>query len=88
MSKYRKKHVVYYLFLFFLLAIGVFLGFETKYDRQLQIDAVLLLSLAYATWGILHHMLHHDLTLKIVIEYVLMGLLGVAVTLLLLKGGI
>lgn len=82
-----KKHLLYYFFLIFILAAGVMLGFRTTYNRTFQIEILVMTSLAYIVWGIFHHVLHHDITLKIVIEYVLIGILGITVVLFLLKGG-
>jgi hypothetical protein len=83
-----QKHFLYYFFLLFLLASGIFLAVQAKYDRGLQITVLLSMALAYILWGVLHHLLHHDLTAKIVIEYVLVGLLGALTVLLMLRGGL
>jgi len=83
-----KRHIIYYLFLLFFLGISIFLGFQTNYNRQLQTTILFLTGGGYILWGLLHHALHHDLDIKIMLEYVLMGVLGVAAVLLLLKGGL
>lgn len=50
--------------------------------------AVVITSLFYVGWGILHHFVHHDLNAKIVVEYVLIGSLGMTVVLFIIKGGL
>ncbi|MEK7518221.1 MAG: hypothetical protein AAB583_06790 [Patescibacteria group bacterium] len=83
-----RKHGGHYLSLFLILALGFLLAYVNSSNRQLQIGIVALTTLAYVSWGILHHMLNHDLNMKIVIEYVLIGCFGLAVVVFLLKGGL
>lgn len=83
-----KKHIGYYLFLLLILTGGFFLATQFSYDRKFQISSILLTAIFYVIWGIIHHLINHDLTTKIVVEYILMGSLGVTVVLFLLKGGI
>lgn len=88
MHKHIKKHGLYYVFMAFLLAIGVLLSFHTAYNRQLQIYILIFTSVAYVVWGIFHHFLEHDINLKIVIEYILIAALGITIVMLFLKGGL
>ena len=84
--KILEKHLGYY---FSLVAI-LFFGFLTVIflqDKSSQLLVLILTALFYILWGIIHHHLHHDLTAKIVVEYVLMGALGISAVFLLLKGG-
>lgn len=82
------KHVVHYSGLIFLMLLGVGVSIITFYNRQLQMIAVLCTVVLYVLWGILHHHLHHDLSSKIVVEYVLIGALGMVVVFFFLRGGI
>lgn len=77
----------YYFVLILILFLGFSLGIVVSADKQLQMVVVLLTAFFYLVWGILHHRLHHDLSLKIVIEYVLIGSLGMSVVFFLLRGG-
>lgn len=81
-----KKHWGYYLSLLGILFLGIFLAIQASPDRQLQMLTVILTTFFYVAWGILHHFLNHDLTVKIVIEYLLIGSLGMAIILFLLRG--
>lgn len=87
MGNSAKKHFEYYLPLVAILFLGFFLALATSYNRQFQTIIILSTVFCYAVWGILHHLLHHDLTLKIMIEYVLIGSLGLTIVLFLLNGG-
>lgn len=80
------KHFWYYLSLIAIFAVS----FTTLYfsaDRYFQMTILTVTILFYVLWGVLHHHLHHDLTAKIVVEYVLMGALGEALIFLIVKGG-
>lgn len=83
-----KKHIVYYVGLFIVLLSGLFLILQTLHDLNIVMVITLFLSLFYVAWGILHHFIHHDIHAKVVIEYVLIGILGISAvyfTLFLLK---
>lgn len=88
MFKNFEKHAGYYISLIAVLVVGFVLASISSSDRQLQIGIVVLTTMSYVLWGILHHFLNHDLSPKIVIEYVLIGSFGLAVVFFLLKGGL
>lgn len=73
-----EKHTGYYSSLLLILFLGVFLFVQLTGQKQMQQLVIGFIALSYVLWGILHHSLHHDLRLKIVVEYVLMGLLGLS----------
>lgn len=66
--------------------VSVFLVEKLNFSKQEQFLVVVILGFFYALWGVLHHMLHHSLRLRIVIEYVLFAVLGIAVIVFILKG--
>lgn len=76
-----KGHLHYYLFLIIILASGIF-GITQISVRQTQITIFVLMDIFYITLGILHHFAHHDLSIRIMIEYVLIGVLGFSIFLL------
>lgn len=82
-----KKNTGYYFSLFFILMLGFFLSVQTSDNKQLQFLTVVTTGCFYVAWGILHHIIHHTLTAKIMIEYVLIGSLGMTLILFLLKMG-
>jgi len=83
-----RKHDRYYISLIIIFAFGVFLANQFTGFKQVQIGIAVTLSVFYVFWGALHHVLEHDLTPKIMIEYVLMGCVGLAVLLFLIQGGL
>ena len=85
--KTAKDHSLYYISLIGIFAIGLFLIIYFSPQRNLQIVTFIGLSIAYVLIGIIHHLLNHDLVAKIVVEYVLIGVFGVAAAYFILKGG-
>lgn len=80
-----KTKIGYYFSLALILILGFFLSLETSDNQQIQFIVIAMTASFYVGWGILHHYLYHDLTAKIVIEYVLIGSLGMTVILFLLR---
>lgn len=87
MRKKEKSHVIYYIFLIFIF-VFVFLLTLLSSSKQLQVLIIVMGILFYVGFGILHHLINHDLTAKIVIEYVLIGSIGLSVMFFLVKGGL
>ncbi len=79
MIKKFLKHSYYYLTLFAILILGFLLINTTSFNRELQMIVVFLVFLSYIFWGLLHHVYNHDLNIKIVVEYVLIGTIGIAI---------
>lgn len=82
------KHAFYYISLILILLSGFFLAYINPSNKEIQIGAVVLTTFFYVSWGILHHLINHDLTAKIVIEYILIGSFGLVVLLFLFKSGL
>jgi hypothetical protein len=78
MIKALKKHSLYYSLLGGILFCGflLFLSFATNPQAQMMI--VLLTSFFYVGFALFHHHLNHDLSAKVVVEYVLIATLGVS----------
>lgn len=79
------KHFWYYLAFISVELSGLFGVFYFSYDKYLQLLVVSLMALFYVVWATLHHLLHHDLHPKVVLEYILIGILGVLVVLFIIK---
>lgn len=78
------KHSAYYISLVVILALGFLLA-NSNSDRGFQIGVVIVTTFFYVLWGIIHHLLNHDLSVKIVIEYILIGLFGLTIIFFLLS---
>lgn len=88
MIKKVHSHLAYYICLFFILGLGLLGVYLSSPDRHLQMTIIVSATLFYVAFGILHHFLNHDLTPKIVVEYTLIGSLGLSLILFLMKGGL
>lgn len=80
-----KKHFWYYLTFIFMELAGLLTVFYFAYDKTMRMIAIILMALFYLFWGILHHYTYHNITVKIVIEYILIALLGIVVVLFFLQ---
>lgn len=83
-----KNHMEHYVVLLAILGFGFFMAHLASPNKQLQMVVVVLITFFYVGWGILHHLINHDLSAKIVVEYTLIGSFGLSIVFFLLKGGI
>ncbi len=77
-----KSHSRYYLAFTLVQLLGLGLVLLASGNKQVQLIAVFGTTLFYFLFAIVHHLLDHDLTLKIVIEYALIGCLGLVIYML------
>lgn len=73
------KHYLYYLFLLIMEALIGALIISSQGDRYMQLVYGLFAAIIYVVWGIIHHLINHTLHKKVVIEYLLMGAVGVSI---------
>jgi hypothetical protein len=78
----RRKHVQYYVSLAIILIAGFLMMALSGKDSQMRMLSVLMTAFFYVVWGIVHHILHHDTSVRVVVEYVLIGALGIALVLI------
>ena len=83
----KDYHFGYYFFLITILSLGLLLTWRLSPNKDLQMLSFIVLSITYASIGIIHHLIDHDLVGKIVIEYVLIAMLGIAAAFFIFKGG-
>jgi hypothetical protein len=88
MKEKFKKHLAYYMSLIIMLLFGLILIFLTKPNILLQALVILLTVIFYVIWGVVHHLINHELTLRIVVEYILIGALGISILFFMLTGGL
>ena len=62
------------------MLIAGFLGFNLfTYDRAFQSAIIISSAGGYVVWGIIHHHIHKDLHMSIVLEYVAVATLGIVI---------
>ena len=71
------KHLPHYISLIGILVAGVIGFIIFEYDRFFQIGIIVAMSVAYVSWGIIHHTIHKDINLSVVLEYVTVAILGI-----------
>lgn len=80
-----KKHFWYYVSFVILQVLGFWVILLTSFDRQMQFLAIFLVTGIYIFWSLIHQHVHHTLHPKIVMEYVFVGGVGIAISLLLFR---
>jgi len=76
-----KKHIPHYFSLIGVFVAGIIGFYVYSYDRFFQIGVVVALAAAYVSWGIIHHTIHKDICLTVVLEYIAVAILGVTIVL-------
>jgi len=66
-----------YIILGFILLIGVLLYFFGSFDSYGRRVVVYCLAANYFFWSLLHHYRRGDLSLSIIVEYLVMALFGI-----------
>jgi hypothetical protein len=74
-----EKHIHHHALMIVLLLVGIVLMVKIADSRETKLLIAALTSFFYVGNGILHHVKSHDVTTKIVVEYVLIGSLGLTV---------
>lgn len=87
MKQKLKKHIGYYLSLLVIFSVGFLLTIFVSPNLVFQQITIFLTIVAYVFWGIFHHLVNHELTNRIMIEYILIGLFGLSILFFLIEGG-
>ena len=84
MMESMSKHLPHYISLIGILIAGILGFYFFSYDRFFQTAIVIALALSYVSWGIIHHAIHKDICLSIIMEYIAVSILGVVIALTLI----
>lgn len=74
-----QDHIPYILSLIIIVGLGLLLALQFSYSKQAQMLIVVIITFLYVGIGLFHHKQNHDLAAKIVIEYTLIGGLGMTI---------
>ncbi|KKQ38042.1 MAG: hypothetical protein US53_C0003G0009 [Candidatus Woesebacteria bacterium GW2011_GWA1_37_7] len=74
--KQISRHLQHYLPLVGILLSGILGFYIFSYDRAFQSVLVVALGTAYVTWGLVHHYIHGDLNMSVLLEYLAIAILG------------
>lgn len=72
-----KQSAVHLLVLLVILAAGVFTFIRVAPNTTVQLFVGIVTAVAYVLWGIVHHALKKDLHQKIMVEYLLIGVIAI-----------
>lgn len=67
----------HYISLIGILIAGIVGFYFFSYDRFFQIGIAVALAASYVSWGIIHHIIHKDICLAVILEYITVAILGV-----------
>jgi hypothetical protein len=73
----KKQHIFHFIVLMAILAGGLGAFFYVSPNSTLQLTIGIITSVAYVLWGFIHHAMQKDLHKKIVVEYILVGLIAI-----------
>ena len=79
MMKSLVRHLPHYLPLLGLFFTGILAFVLFSYDQAFQMIVAIAVAVFYVVWGIIHHAIHKDLYLAVVIEYLAVASLGLTI---------
>lgn len=82
------RDIEYYISLALILGLGLLFVVMAAPNKNLQLVLISLTTLFYILFGIVHHLTNHDISVKVVLEYLIIGMLGISILSLFLKGGL
>jgi hypothetical protein len=85
MKKKFLKHIKYYVALLIMQIIGFLVILVFRGNHDLQVAIIITSTIGYVVWAIIHNYTEHNLTSKIVLEYVLFGAFGLIISLFFFK---
>ncbi len=78
------SHLPQFIVLLALLLTGAGLTLYLNHQKTLQIAAVIMLSLSYVVWGIIHHLKSKDFHIEVLLEYLSLATLGSSLLIILI----
>ncbi|QQS38690.1 hypothetical protein IPM62_04885 [Candidatus Woesebacteria bacterium] len=83
MSKIKivSRHVNHYIPLVGIILSGSLGIIHFSYDRMFQASLAVAVAFSYFVWGVIHHYLHQDLDVSILVEYLAIATLGLMIVL-------
>jgi len=77
--KHYLRQIPHYTVLFGILIAAAVAFALFSYDRVFQLIITIALAVSYVAWGLIHHHIHRDLYLRVVIEYIAVATLGLVI---------
>jgi len=83
-----RGHILYYTTLALILVAGFGGALFASGQKPLQMGLVVLAAVLYCVWGIVHHVIHHSFSIKIMLEYIAIATLGISLVFFVLNVGL
>lgn len=61
-----------------MLILGFALAMYFSGQPKLQIAMTILTAIIYVVWGVFHHFVHHSFSIRIMLEYLAIAILGIS----------
>lgn len=74
-----KHHLIYYVTLIIVLLLGIGLAMYVHGQKQVQLAMIVLTSIFYVIWGVIHQAVHHSFSIKIMLEYIAIAIFGISI---------
>ena len=71
----KRHHGLLYIIEFLIIGSGFAFLLTIPFPFYTQLSILLLILIIYVVTGLLHHRTHHDISIKVVLEYLLIGAL-------------
>jgi hypothetical protein len=72
----KLQNLIYFLTLVVILVLGASSFWLLQGNQSMQLIIGIITSICYVSWGIFYHYIKNDLYPKVVIEYLLFGLIA------------
>lgn len=69
-----RAHLLHYILLVVIMAIGIFGFWYFSFNRNLRFAVVAFSVFGYVLWGVWHHYIEKRLSWSVVLEYLLLSL--------------
>lgn len=79
MLKKFTKHLAHFTPLIGILIFTAGGYFVFSYDKLFQAVIIISASISYVVWGLIHHHMHDEVHISIILEYVAIAFLGLVV---------
>lgn len=81
------RHLLHYISLLAIVGVSLWGFLSFPQDKAFQSAIAIAFGTAFVAWGIIHHHIHEELQLKVILEYIATATLGITILLFVLWGG-
>ena len=86
LGNYLVKTLQHYSVLVGLFGAVIIAFLVFPHDKAFQVAILIAVAISYVVWGVVHHHIHKDLYVPVLIEYILVATLGLVIVFSLIFG--